>query len=120
MRTILLVSMLLMSISSIADDFVDATILDMQAKQGFTNGIVGGGVESDNHKELTIQLGDMKVTARSFAMGGGVVYINNHPEVFVVGSTIKARLAKRGVLEVLAPDGKLLKFDVQRMEKTGA
>lgn len=107
--------------ASAADDvFVDAEVINIESKQGLTSGagIFNAGLESDNYTEVTLQLGDIQVSARTYSMGGGIIYLANHPEALIVGSTVQARIAKRGVLEVqVPPKGKLLKFNIERMEK---
>ncbi len=100
------------------DDFADAQVLNVEAKQGFTSGVLGPNLEADNYTEVTIQLGDMKISARTYSMGGGIIYLANHPEALVVGSTVKALTAKRGELQIqVPPNGKVLKFKIQRMER---
>lgn len=109
----------LLSSQGYAQDFIDAQVLNVEMKQGLSSGILSNELESDNHTVITIQLGDMKVSARTYPMGGGVVYLANHPEALIVGTTVKARLAKRGELQIqVQPKDKVLKFNVERMEKT--
>jgi hypothetical protein len=105
------------SVCAAADEeFTDSKVIDVQARQGISNGVLGG-LDSDPHTEVTIAVGDKKVTARTFAIGGGTVYLANHPEAMMVGATVKARIAKRGELHVEAADGKVLKFKIQRLEQ---
>jgi hypothetical protein len=106
------------SVAAAADDeFLSSKIVDVQAKQGASNGVFGGGVEADNYTEITIEVGDKKVTARTYSMGGGIIYLANHPEAIVVGASVRARLARRGELHIETADGKLLKFKIQRLEQ---
>jgi hypothetical protein len=117
MRKWLLLVALLASQAN-AQEFTDAEVLNVETKQGLSSGILSNQLESDNHTVVTIQLGDMKISARTYSMGGGIVYLANHPEALIVGTTVKARLAKRGELQIeVPPKGKVLKFNVERMEK---
>lgn len=119
MRAFLL-SLSLLSAAAGAADFTTAQVLDVQSKQDFSTSInlLGPGeVQADHYTEVTLQLAAMKVTARTYKMGGGVVWMASHPEAFIVGDTVQARLASRGVLEVQTAAGKKLKLDVLRMEK---
>lgn len=120
MKTFLLLVLALGPICGLAaeSEFADARVLDVQARQGTSNApVLGNRIQADNFTEITVQLGEMKVTARSFEYGGGVIYISQHPEAFVVGTDVKARLAGHGILELLVDGKKKLKFDIQRLEK---
>lgn len=110
----------LCSTAQAADNFVDAQVLNVEAKQALTSGgfgIFNTGLEDDDHIEVTVQIGDMKVIARSYTMAAGGVYIHNHPEAMIVGSTVKAQIAKSWLEVQVPPKGKVLKFKIQRMEK---
>jgi hypothetical protein len=116
-KTLWLVALL--SSQVFAQDFTDAKVLNVESKQGLSSGILGSNLESDNYTEVTVQLGELKISARTYPMGGGLVYLANHPEAMIVGSTVQARMAKRGILEIqVPPKAKVLKFNVERMEKT--
>jgi len=91
-----------------AQEFADAVVLDVVIEQGFDGA----------YTTVTMQLGDLKIAARTYSVGGGVVYLQQHPEALIIGSTLQARLVKRGVLEVRMPEGKLVKLQAQRMERT--
>jgi hypothetical protein len=118
MRKLLWVVALLSSQAFAADEFIDAQVLNVESKKGLTSGVFNAGLESDNYTEVTLQVGDLKVTARTNpgGIGGGIVYLANHPEAMIVGSTVKAQIVKSW-LEVQVPEGKVLKFKIERMEK---
>lgn len=122
MKSLLTVMLALASFSVAAQDFAEATILDFQSKTKIdtpaTSRIFGGpAVEPDDYKEIVIALGNQKITARTFSMGNGLIFINNNPLAFVVGSTVQARLGKRNELEVRVADRKSpVKFAIQRVE----
>jgi hypothetical protein len=111
--------LVLLSSQAYAQDFTDAQVLNVQTKQGFTNGIFNAAVEADEYTEVTLQIGDMKVTARTSpgGIGGGIVYLANHPEAMIVGSTVQAQIAKSWLQVQVPPRGKVLKFKIERMEK---
>lgn len=115
-----LVLAVLLSGSAIAQEFTDAQVLNVEAKQGMQTGFLGIGTElqADNYTLVTVQLGDMKVSARTYQMGGGMLYLASHPEAMIVGSTIKAKLVKDELQVQVPPKGKVLKFKIERLEKT--
>lgn len=119
MKLVTALLLTLFTATAMAQDFMDATIVDVQSKQGFKNGFLAppGTIEADNYKELVVTIGTQKITARTYSMGGGLIYLANHPEALVVGSTVQARLAKRGELQVKTAEGKVLKFTIQRIEQ---
>jgi hypothetical protein len=109
----------LLSSQAFAQDFTDAKVLNVETKQGLSNGLFNTQVESDNFTEVTVQVGDLKVAARTFpgGIGGGQVYLATHPEAMIVGTTVQARIAKRELHVEVPPKGKVLKFKIERLEK---
>jgi hypothetical protein len=109
----------LLASQAYAQEFTDAEVLNVETKQGFTNGIFNPAVKADEYTEVTLQIGDMKVTARTNpgGIGGGIVYLANHPEAMIVGSTVQAQIAKSWLQVQVPPKGKVLKFKIERLEK---
>ena len=77
----------------------------------------GPAVEAEDYKEIVIALDGQKITARTFSMGNGLIFINNNPMAFAVGSKVEAKLGKRNELEVRVEGRRNpVKFAIQRVE----
>jgi hypothetical protein len=108
--------------ASAAETFVPARIVDLQNASAMKADTVGralgagsAAVTQDNYLQIVFETSDRRVTARTFAMGGGTIWAMNHPEALLVGSDVSIAFEKRGVLLVKVP-GRELKLSVQRME----
>jgi len=120
MRKLFLIAVaLLYSSAFAADNFTDSQVLNVEAKQGISSGpgVFNTGLESDPYTQVTVQVGDMKVTARTYAIASGTVYLANHPEAMIVGTTVKAQIVKSELQVQVPPKGKVLKFKIERLEK---
>lgn len=119
MKVLAAMALCLFSSTALAADFEDARILDFGRASKLSEQILGNGIGVDDYSVLVVRLGELKITARTYQLGGGTVYVAAHPLAFVVGTKIKAKVDKRGsMLEVLVPGRKQpLKFQIQRAEK---
>ena len=122
MKSLLAIVLVALSIPAHAQDFAEATILDFQSKTKIdtpaSSRIFGGpAVEAEDYKEIVIALDGQKITARTFSMGNGLIFINNNPMAFAVGSKVEAKLGKRNELEVRVEGRRNpVKFAIQRVE----
>jgi ABC-type lipoprotein export system ATPase subunit len=83
-----------------ADDFMPVTVLDVQPVNGSTNSVAcptGTSCSAihvaDIYTAVTVLFAGKKYTGRTMPIGGGSIYLMNHPEEVAVGSTIDARNA---------------------------
>ncbi len=91
-----------------------AQIMSNEAKSQLSTGSNVG----DNFHEVVFQLADKKVTARTYSMGGGMLYIVNHPLDFAVGANVQVALGKRADLQVKLSSGKVVKFMIRSVDLT--
>ena len=121
MKAPLFTLLALASFAVAAQDFAPATIVDFQSRTKMDtnslNRVLGGpSLEAEDYKEITVELNGQLITARTYKMGGGMIFINNNAAAFAVGREVEARV-KRNELQVKIPDRKKeLKFVIQRVE----
>jgi len=95
-----------------AEDFRDAKILDVEAKEETVAGYPAP------YQVITVQLGEQKISGRPWQMGR--VYLLHHPEATIVGTSVPARL-DGNMLEIkIGPDQKVVKLKVLRIESVGS
>jgi hypothetical protein len=94
------------------EDFRDAKILDVEAKQETVAGT------SAQYEVITVQLGEQKISGRPWQMGR--VYLLHHPETTIVGSTVPARIDNSMLELKIGPDQKVVKLKIQRIENLGS
>ena len=121
MKAPLVTLLALASFAVAAQDFAPAKIVDFQSRTKIDtpalNRVLGGpSIEADDYKEITVELNGQLITARTYAMGGGMIFVNNNATAFAVGREVEARV-KRNELQVKVPERKgALKFAIQRVE----
>jgi hypothetical protein len=91
-----------------ADEFRDAKILDVEAKEATVAGT------SAAYQVITVQLGEQKISGTPYQMGR--VYLLHHPEATIVGTTLPARLGNNMLEIKIGPDQKVVKLKIQRIE----
>lgn len=119
---LLLACFLVFGTSAAEEVFLPARIVDLQRASAMKADALGrafgagsDAVTQDDYIELVLETSDRRITARTFAMGGGNIWAMNHPEALLVGSEISIAFGKRGVLLVNVP-GKELRLSIARME----
>jgi hypothetical protein len=95
-----------------ADEFRDAKILDVEAKEETVAGYAAP------YQVIPVQLGEQKISGRPWQMGRA--YLLHHPEAIIVGSTVPARIDKNMVEIKIGPEQKLVKLKIQRIENLGS
>ena len=104
MRHLLAIAALVAS-QALADE---ALIISFEHKSKLENAF-----ESDDYQELVVQINGLEITCRSYAMGGGTLYISNNPLQFVAGRTLDAEIWKDRELRVTVPDrNRPLRFNI--------
>ena len=121
MKAPLFTLLALASFAVAAQDFAPATIVDFQSRTkidtpALNRVLCGPSLEAEDYKEITVELNGQRITARTYKMGGGLIFINNNAAAFAVGREVEARV-KRNELQVKIPDRKNeVKFVIQRVE----
>ena len=127
-RSLIVALFLLAGSVTAADDFTPATVLDVRPVKGTKNSVTcpqsGPAVVTcspiqmtDNYIAITVQFAGKKYTARPMPIDGGSSYLVNHPEEVAVGSTIDARDAGHGIIQLrLGAAGTIVKLEVMRVE----
>jgi hypothetical protein len=106
-----------------ADDFMPVPVLDVQSVTGSTNSDTSPTLTScapvqvaDPYMAITVLLAGKKYTGRTM-IGAGGIYVSNHPEEVAVGSTIDARDAGHGFIELrIGATQRIVKLKVLRVE----
>lgn len=123
MRVLAAIFLALLATTSVAaETFIPARIVDLQNRSemkadtlGRALGAGSAAITQDRYLRIVFETTDRRITARTFAMGGGSIWALNHPEAFLVGSEVSIAIDKRGRLLVNVQN-KELKFTIERME----
>lgn len=93
----------------------EATIVSFEHKSKVQRdaGVFYRGLDVDEYQELVVEMDGLEITCRTYAMGGGAIYISNNPLVFVAGRKLEAEIWRDRELRVTVPNrNKPLKFDI--------